>query len=101
MADTHYKRVNILITEEQHEQVNDKGLNLSGLVRDLLHDRFSNTTITLSVSRKTRKLYDTIVSNFGIGDTELEKHLLKALDELLSERSKEIEQLKKEVKKGK
>ena len=92
-----YKRVNVLIREDQHQQVMDLGLSLSGLLRDLLDDRFSDTTVTLSVSKKTRKLYDHIISNFGVGDTELVKFFVIALDRFLTERSREIEVLKKKL----
>lgn len=92
-----YKRVNVLIREDQHQRVMEAGLSLSGLLRDLLDDRFSDTTVTLCVSKKTRKLYDNIISNFGVGDTELEKFFVFALDKFLSERSKEIEVLKKRL----
>ncbi len=92
-----YRRVNVLIREDQHQRVMDLGLSLSGLLRDLLDDRFSDTTVTLTVSKRTRKLYDHIISNFGVGDTELEKFFVLALDKFLSERSKEIEVLKKRL----
>lgn len=92
-----YRRVNVLIRDDQHQKVMDLGLSLSGLLRDLLDDRFSDTTVTLSVSKRTRKLYDHIISNFGVGDTELEKFFVHALDRFLSERSKEIEVLKKRL----
>ena len=67
-----YKRINILIEPEQHSQVLEAGLSLSGLIRDLLHDRFSGTTITLSVSKRCKKLYDEVVSNYGVSDQELD-----------------------------
>ncbi len=92
-----YRRVNVLIREDQHEKVTELGLSLSGLLRDLLDDRFSDTNVILSVSRRTRKLYDNIISNFGVGDTELERFFVQALDRFLSERSKEIEILKKKL----
>jgi len=92
-----YRRVNVLIREDQHQRIMDLGLSLSGLLRDLLDDRFSDTTVTLTVSKRTRKLYDNIISNFGVGDTELEKFFVMALDRFLGERSKEIEVLKKKL----
>lgn len=92
-----FKRVNVLIREDQHQQVMGLGLSLSGLIRDLLDDRFSDTTIVLSVSKRTRKLYDHIISNFGVGDTELERFFVHALDRFLSERQKEIDVLKKRL----
>ena len=92
-----YRRVNVLIREDQHQRIMDLGLSLSGLLRDRLDDRFSDTTVTLTVSKRTRKLYDNIISNFGVGDTELEKFFVMALDRFLGERSKEIEVLKKKL----
>lgn len=93
-----FKRVNILIKPEQHDRVLKSGLSLSGLVRDLLEDRFNDNIITLSMSKRTRKLYDTIVSNFGPGDEELEHFFVEALDRFLETRSKEIQQIRDELK---
>jgi hypothetical protein len=94
---SNFKRVNVLIREDQHQKVNDLGLSLSGLIRDLIDDRFSDTTVTLSVSKRTRKLYDNIISNFGVGDADLERFFVQALDRFLSERSREIDILKKRL----
>ena len=92
-----YRRINVLIREDQHRKVMEHGLSLSGLLRDLLDDRFSDTTIILSVSRRTRRLYDHIISNFGAGDAELERFFIQALEKFLAERSREIEVLKKKL----
>lgn len=89
-----FKRVNILIRPDQHQKVLNSGLSLSGLVRDLLEDRFNENTIVLSMSRRTKKLYDIIVSNFGPGDEELEHFFVEALDRFLEARSKEIDHLR-------
>ncbi len=92
-----YRRVNILITENQHNQVASSGLSLSGLVRDLLDDRFSDTKITLSLSRRSKHLYDTIISNFGASDKELERFFVESLDSFLDAKSKEISDLRGEL----
>lgn len=92
--DDKFKRINILIRPDQHSQVVKKGLSLSGLVRDLLDDRFNQNKITLSMSARSKKLYDHIVSNFGVGDEELEHFFVEALDRFLDARSKEIETLR-------
>ncbi len=89
-----YKRINILIRPEQHKNVMDRGLSLSGLVRDLLDDRFSDTKILLNVGKDTKKLYDHVISNFGADDLELEKYLVEALDNMLVDKKKEIETLR-------
>ena len=80
MADD-FKRVNVLITAEQYARVNRLGLNLSGLVRDLLDDHFSGSHVTISLSRRVRRLYDQVVSNFGGTDEDLEPYLAEALPE--------------------
>jgi len=92
------KRINILLNDELHERVVKEGLNLSGLIRDLLYDHFSNHKVTLSLSPKSRSLYDKVVSNFGASDRELEGYFLGALDQFLEEKSKEISKLRKQMK---
>jgi hypothetical protein len=94
-----FKRVNILITEEQYERVSLSELSLSGLVRDLLDDRFSQTYITLALTPKSREHYDYIVSNFGVSDSELEPFILEALDNFLDSKVKEIEGIREKLKK--
>ncbi len=98
-TDERYKRVNLLIRPDQHELVMDSGLSLSGLVRDLLDDRFSDTTVTLCVGSETRALYDHIVSNFGASDTDLEHFFVEALDKFLESKRGDIDDLRKKLKK--
>ena len=95
-----YRRVNILIDEGQYRRVHEAGLNLSGLVRDLITDRFSQRTVVLAVQPATRALYDQAISNFGATDQELEKHFIEALDRLLQGKARKIEKLRKELKPG-
>ncbi len=97
---TNYRRVNILIREDQHEEVVRRGLSISGLVRDLLDDRFSDTKIILSLTRDAKKLYDHIISNFGASDLELEEYLVDALDKFLIKKTKEIEKLRDTLKRS-
>ena len=92
-----YKRVNILITEGQHALVQENELSLSGLVRDLLDDRFSNKKIVLSLSPKTREIYDKLISNFGASDAELEKYFVQSMGEFLKEKANELEELRDEI----
>lgn len=93
-----FKRINILVKEEQYEKVQESGLNFSGLVRDLLHDRFSHKKIVLSVAPETRALYDTAISNFGATDVDLEQFFVEALDRLLAEKERAISELRKGLK---
>src|SRR5258708_1653716 len=93
-----YKRVNILLTQEQYEAVQARGLSLSGLVRDLITDRFSNTQIVLSVPPEIRALYDKLVSNFGVGDQDLAPYLLETLEKFLQSKTSEIESFRHALK---
>ena len=93
-SDKNHKRVNVMITEEQYREVTDRGLNLSGLMRDLLGDHFSNDVISLQVSEDTRKVYDLLVSNTGAIDHDIEVHIRRALANLLAEKIEEMHTLR-------
>ncbi len=86
-----------MLKEDQYQTVSDSGLNLSGLVRDLLDDHFSEHKITLSVSEETRKLYDLIVSNTGSTDEDVERYLKDTLKLLLDDRIKAMQNLQKDI----
>jgi hypothetical protein len=93
-----FKRVNVLIGGEQYKKVQESGLNLSGLVRDLIDDRFSHRRVVLSVSQETRRLYDHVISNFGATDQDLERFFLEALDALLEEKVSHISDVRAKLK---
>lgn len=80
------KRVSLMIREEQHRLINDRGLNASGLFRDLLDDYLSEHKITISVTKETKDIYDTIISNTASTDEDLEKYLRSSLKSLLKEK---------------
>jgi hypothetical protein len=96
--DDNFKRVNVLITAAQHARVSKSGLNLSGLVRDLLDDHFSGSRITVSLSSRVRSLYDQVVSNFGASDKDLEPYLADALDRFLADKGREIQRMRGRLK---
>ncbi|SMF25280.1 hypothetical protein [Pseudobacteriovorax antillogorgiicola] len=96
--DKSLKRISLLVRDDQYEALNQKGLNLSGLVRDLIDDYLSDHKITLSVSEDTRSLYDRIISNSGSSDQDLEVYFRQALEGLLDAKIKEMQALKKEFK---
>ena len=100
MADD-FKRVNVLITTQQHARVNRLGINLSGLVRDLLDDHFSRSHVTISLSSRVRALYDQVISNFGATDEDLEPYLAEALDRFLETKAREIQRMRGQLKERK
>ena len=95
------KRVNITIPESYHEQVKERGLNLSGLVREALEDQLSPDKITLSVSEKTHELYMQLFQHHGATDQEFESYLTEALkkyiDHLINRQTKELKKIKSKL----
>lgn len=87
-----------MIREDQYKKLLDSGLNVSGLMRDLVDDYMSEFKITLSVSEETRRIYDKVVSNTGATDQDLERYIVKALKELLKGRIKEMQDLERDLK---
>ena len=94
----HFKRVNVLLRPDQHQRVMAAGLNMSGLVRGLLDDHFSEEKIVLSVSPKVKEVYQQLISNFGTEDSELEIYFLEALDKFLADKTRQIDDLRKSIK---
>lgn len=94
------KRISLMIREDQYIGVNASGINLSGLIRDLIDDYLSEHKIVLSVSRETKELYDLIISNTGSTDLDLEEYLKKGLKELLSDKIKSMQDLEKQLSKN-
>ena len=97
--DIQFKRINILIREDQYERVSQAGLNTSGLIRGLLDDHFSDAKITFSMGEETKRLYQNIISNFGAEDSDIEPYFVEALDRFLMDKGKAIEEIRKGIKK--
>lgn len=91
------RRVNIVILEDQYRTLSEQGLNLSGLIRDLLGDYLSQNKITVQVSEETRRIYDAIVSNTGASDADIEVHLRGALARVLQDKIAQMEELREQL----
>ena len=91
--DQKLKRISLLIRDDQYEALGKRGLNLSGLVRDMIDDYLSAHTITISVTDKTRELYDRIVANTGTTDADIERSFKESLGAILKEKIKEMQSL--------
>ena len=98
VSSEHFKRVNVLVRPEQHQQVMSAGLNMSGLIRGLLDDHFSEEKIVLSVSPRVKEVYRLLISNLGAEDRELEIYFLEALDKFLADKTRQIDDLRKSIK---
>ena len=101
MPESHenFKRINILVRPDQYRKVSDSTLNMSGLVRALLDDHFSDEKIVFSVSPKAKAVYQTVISNMGGHDRELEPYFLQALDQYLASKTKQIDALRRSIAK--
>ena len=86
-----------MIGEDQHQKLRDLGLNVSGLVRDLITDYLSVNRIVLSVSEETQTVYQKIVANSGAQDEDLEPYLKEALHKLLKQRIRELNELNEQL----
>ena len=95
--DSNIKRISIMVREDQHEKLLGMELNVSGLIRDLIDDYFSDHSITLAVTKETKDLYDKIVSNTGSSDSEIEPHLKKSLKILLKNKIEKMQKLHKSL----
>jgi len=93
-----FKRVNVLVRPDQHQRVMSADLNMSGLIRGLLDDHFSEEKIVLSVSPRVKQVYQTLISNLGAEDRELEIYFLEALDKFLADKTRQIDDLRKSIK---
>lgn len=92
-----HRRINIVILEHQYRALTDKNLNVSGLIRDLLGDYLSQSAITVQVSEETREIYDTVVSNTGAEDEDIEIHLRRALAGVLEEQIDKMRELHRQL----
>ena len=86
-----------MIREDQYQKLLGSGLNVSGLIRDLIDDHLSDFKIILSVSEETRQVYDQVVSNTGTTDSDLEVYVLKSLKELLKKKIHQMQELEKKL----
>lgn len=97
MKDAALKRISLMIREDQAQVLAERGLNLSGLIRDLLDDYLSDHKITLSVSEETRAIYDKIISNTGSTDQDVETYLRDSLKILLHDKIQAMMKLESTV----
>jgi hypothetical protein len=97
MKDAALKRISLMIREDQAQILAERGLNLSGLIRDLLDDYLSDHKITLSVSEETRAIYDKIISNTGSTDQDVEIYLRDSLKLLLHDKIQAMMKLESTV----
>jgi hypothetical protein len=93
--DRDLKRISLLIGEDQYEAINNRGLNLSWLLRDLIDDYFAEKKIILDVKDETLALYQKIVSTVGQMDSEFEPFFRDALHAFLKSKIESMQKLEK------
>lgn len=92
------KRISIMIATRQHEKIHEEGLNISGLIRDLIDDHFSEHKITLAVNEETRQIYNGVIANSGATDIDIEPHFRDALKKVLDKKIKAMQSLRSRIK---
>ncbi len=91
------KRISVNIRKDQYENLTSQGLNVCGLVRDLIDDYISEHKIVLTVTEETAKLYGMVISQTGSSDEDLEIPVRAALKELLRQKIQEMQKLEKSL----
>ena len=93
MPQPHFRRISLMVREDQHETLAELGVNVSGLIRSLIDDHLSEGKITLAVSAGTAALYREIVANTGSTDADIEPYLREALKHMLKDRIARMQNL--------
>ena len=93
-----YRRINITIREDQYRLIAEHRLSISGLIRDLIDDRFAATKAVINPSKEGKALYDMLVSNFGLHDSDLEIYFLHALDSYLGKKLEDLESARGQIR---
>ncbi len=93
--DRELKRISLLIGEDQYKAINERGLNLSWLLRDLVDDYLSEKKIILEVTDETLSLYQKIVSATGSLDSEFEPFFKNALHTFLKIKIENMQKLER------
>lgn len=95
------ERVSLVVGKTQHDEILKRDLNFSGLVRDLLDDYFSETSVTLALSEETMQLYRKVISNSGASDQDIEPYFRRALGEMLRDRIDKMKKLADDLERNK
>lgn len=96
------KRVNVIIPESYHQEIQERGLKLSGVVREALEDQLNPDTITLSVTKEIHDLYMQLFSMSECNDADFAPFLRKALteyvEEIINNRETKLHAIKEKLK---
>lgn len=89
------KRISLFIGEDQYQQITDRGLNLSWLLRDLIDDYLAEKKIVLEASDETLELYQTIAGLTSGLDKDFEPYFKEALHSYLKSRIESLQKIEK------
>ncbi len=91
------RRITLMVPPAQYKALTERGLNVSGLIRDLIDDYLSAHKVTVSVDKETRNLYDQIVANTGSTDVDVEIYFREALKHLLKDKIEAMQELQRQI----
>lgn len=93
--DRELRRISLFIGEDQYQEISNRGLNLSWLLRDLIDDYLAEKKIVLEASDETLELYQKIVGSTGGMDADFEPFLKEALHAYLKSKIESLQKLEK------
>lgn len=96
-ANRDLKRISLMIGEDQYKDINERGLNLSWLVRDLLDDYLKENRITFNVHKETQALYEKIGGLTAMDDSAFEPFLREALKNYLRHQISRLQSLDQQL----
>jgi hypothetical protein len=94
------QRINVTILASQYEELTQRGLNVSALLRELIADYLSPSSVNIQVDPETRELFDTVMQRTGATDEELALELREALKRLLNRQVEALASLQRKLQKG-
>ena len=93
------QRINVTILSSQYEELTRRGVNVSALLRELIANYLSPSSVNVHVDPETRELFDTVMERTGATDEELALELREALKRLLDRQVKALSTLARNLSK--
>lgn len=93
------QRINVTILASQYEELSRRGVNVSALLRELIANYLSPSSVHIRVDPETRELFETVMQRTGATDEELSRELREALKRLLARQVEALASLQRKLQK--
>jgi hypothetical protein len=97
VTDRELKKISLSIGEDQYQEISQRGLNLSWLIRDLLDQFLHEKKIILDVNEETLQLFQKIVKHTNGIDSDFEIFFRDALHAFLKSKIEKMQKLEKQT----